>query len=676
MIRPIECSSKTATKNYAPLPIGNGDISALIDMEGVQGREAYHGMKPCVWRAGRRYDTAHREMIPFGRFSHGMEEKPKSWVQRLDVAKGAVETDCEYEGGKRIASLSFAHLGLPVIATRRDFKGPGRFVYTLSAPGGTKSLPPRMKTISSVTECGIDIAYEIDGLQPYHGAISILCERPAKASIDGNEFSLEVEDGPASFFIAFADSMDADDVTKASFELKELIRKEGFEGLFASHRQRWADYWKESYVKMPSRKEAEVYATAQYHLRISSTAWSMPVGIFPEHWNGRYFGFDEHFGFMGLATSGHLDVARKIPEFRFKTLPKARARAFSYFGEENGESFGAKYNWECDEGGDDRTPSGFWLEHIFNMAQIALSSWEMWRYGGEIEFLREKAYPVIASCAKFYEKQHLYEVDGGRLIVGKCTDLERLGAARENAFMTSCGVIATLEAAAKAAGILDSDAEKAKAWREKARRLKESLPRKNGRYVPYPGCEKKSIAVFAGSFPYHVLKADDPEQKAAVEDYLANENSFGNMYPVGNSVCVWYAAWKGIAFARLGNLAKAYDCVKQACREANCFSEIFEISSPAMHPWFTTAEGSFVQMLNESLLRSSEGEIEIRDYPGKDRSFKLAAVGGATLEAEFSDGAAKKLRVEAKRGYQGKISLPDGRSFELKLNPGESVELL
>jgi hypothetical protein len=79
-----------------------------------------------------------------------------------------------------------------------------------------------------------------------------------------------------------------------------------------------------------------------------------------------------------------------------------------------------------------------------------------YRYSGDRTFLESKGYPVISRCADFYQAQAVYEVGGGRVIVGKCTDLERLGAGRENAFMTTCGVIATFTAAADAAAVTAS----------------------------------------------------------------------------------------------------------------------------------------------------------------------------------------------------------------------------
>ena len=148
--------------------------------------------------------------------------------------------------------------------------------------------------------------------------------------------------------------------------------------------------------------------------------------------------------------------------------------------------------------------------------------------------------------------------DGDRLIIGKCADLERLGQAKLNPFMTSCGAISTLERAAEAAEHLGVDPERQELWRRTAAALRKSLPRGNGRYLPCPDAEPgSSIALLSGLYPYGTLPAEDPAQRQAAEDYFAREQEFGNMYPEGNAICSWYANWKALALARLGRRAEA-----------------------------------------------------------------------------------------------------------------------
>ncbi len=672
----MKCCSENVTGNYVPPPIGNGDLSIQIDNEGIQRQKSYYNMTPCIYRAGRRYDSTGYPLVPFGYFLQD-SGTINHWTQELDVINARILTECNYADGSTIETETFVHLNHPLLAIRKRFSGKYTFRYLLADIGEDRKPPKRMRFITDPHEHGIDIHYELDDMQESRGVISIWTNcKNAEISVNKNEFIITVESkSGADFFITMNDSIDNDDINTSAMHLRDQVKTEGYDGMFASHQTAWAEYWAESYVKLPSQKEQDLYYTAQYHLRISSTRWSLPVGIFPGHWQGKYFSFDDYFSFMGLVTSGHHAMARRIPEFRFKTMPQAKDRAHRYFGQ---NLSGARWYWELlEDGNTEGSVGGFWLEHIFHIANIALGAWYYYQYSGDREYLENIAWPVINACAEFYQVQSIQPFPDGRLIVGKCTDLERLGPGRENAFMTTCGVIATLESAAKAAELLGLDPAKVTDRRNAAGKLRESLPKSEGRYIPYPECPEKSIALFAGLFPYPALAKDDPCQLAAINDYLACEKDYGNMYPVGNSVCTWYAGWKGVAFARMGNFATARECIEQCVDEAknNCFSEIFEIGNPPHHPWFTTAEGSYVHLVNETLLQSTENEIRIPDNGMKDYAFKLAAVGGVMVEAEVSAGQTRRLQITATVPYSGKLILPDNKVIQLELQAGQNKKV-
>lgn len=663
-----ECCSDTVGPNYVPPPIGNGDLSVQIDMEGIQRQKKYCDMIPGIYRAGRRYDRRGYALIPFGYILQDTKE-PETWRQQLDVTAARVRAECEYADGSILKTEAFAHLAHPMLAIRKKFPGKYVFRYVLAQPGEERLPPKHMEFISEKTPNGFNIHFKVDGMEEYQGVISIWtsAKQPVPRCF-GNEFTIEVEGDRADFFLCFHDSLDDANPSLAMRELQDEINKRGYDGMFLSHKEAWNSYWDESYVKLPSSKEETLYYTSQYHLRISSTRWSLPVGIFPSHWAGRYFSFDDHFSFMGLITSGHNEMAKRIPEFRFNTLSQAQNRAHRYFGESYS---GARWYWELlEDGNTEGSPGGFWLEHIFHMANIAMSAWYYYQFSMDWEFLKEKAYPVIKACAEFYERQSVWKRSDNEFIVGKCADLERLGPGRENAYMTTCGVIATFKYAAMAAEKLDVDKEEIKNWKFLAEKLLETLPVKDERYIPYPGCEQKSVAVMAGTFPYPVIAPDDKRQRAAIADFIKSENDYGNMYPVGNSICVWYAAWKGITLGRLGQVDRARACIDQSVAEANGFTEVFEISDPPRHPWFTTAEGSYIQMVNESLIQSSANEIKIINCDRDNYAFKLPASGGIVVEAEIKNKRMVFLSITASVPYKGKITLPDGKSVEIDARPG------
>ena len=239
--------------------------------------------------------------------------------------------------------------------------------------------------------------------------------------------------------------------------------------------------------------------------------------------------------------------------------------------------------------------------------------------------------------------------DGERYYIGKCTDLERLGASVENPFLTACGAIKLLECCHTAADVLETDRDFAKECRYIADKLYESLPKENGMYVPFLGCKQKSIAVFGGKFPFDVLDKNDPEMISAMADFEENGAAFGNMYAVGKSISPWYACWKAISYARMGRAQEAYGALRQSYGSVGVFDEMFEINEGDVRkrPWFTTAAGIFVATVNEMLVECQGSVIRILPAFSKniDVSFRLAVKGGLVVEACVKNQRLEKISV-------------------------------
>ncbi|MFR6034624.1 MAG: hypothetical protein ACLUKN_16495 [Bacilli bacterium] len=172
----------------------------------------------------------------------------------------------------------------------------------------------------------------------------------------------------------------------------------------------------------------------------------------------------------------------------------------------------------------------------------------------------------------------MLQKSGDKLIIGKCTDIERLGPAVENPFLTSCGAIYNFEIAARAADILGIDAEYAAKLREAAAELRKTLPQTPEMYVPFSGCTEKSIVAIGGFFPYGVFDKTEKKQIAALYDVLKNIEAVGNMYPVGSSVCSWYAAW--LASALVVAEMSGARLLANTARNTGQFSKLGKLTSP------------------------------------------------------------------------------------------------
>ena len=170
-------------------------------------------------------------------------------------------------------------------------------------------------------------------------------------------------------------------------------------------------------------------------------------------------------------------------------------------------------------------------------------------------------------------------------------------------------------------------------------------------YVPFLNCEQKSIAVFAGKFPFNVIEGDDEKLLRAWRDFEENGAKYGNMYAMGKSISPWYACWKAEGYTRARMPEEAYAALKQSYSSAGVFNEMFEINEEKVkkRPWFTTASGIFISTVNEMLVQSEGTRIDILPaFPlSDDVSFKLSVKGGAVLEVKIEKGKLVFVKVMA-----------------------------
>ena len=439
--------------------------------------------------------------------------------------------------------------------------------------------------------------------------------------------------------------------------------------LAGRHESAWRKYYSASSVQLPDEKLMQLRTMAEYQLKCCVTRWHLPIGILVSHWSGKSFAFDELYGVQGLLSAGHFDEAKHVAGFRHKTLSQAKLRI-------NGS--GARWFWLCLEDALlEASPPGHWLDHIFHMSAIAQTCNLAAAYTDDLTFLREKMYPVMRECARFYRSQCIYDAPDGSSFVCKCTDLERLGAAKSRPCMTTCGIIHTFRICADAADRLGVDAKEAADWRAKAARLEKSLPVKYGRFVPAADAtEAVSMGTLAGYFPFPIFPRGHKEQTAAVDFFLAQGTKAGNMYKTGKKICPWYAATMAIAAQRAGRYEKVYPFIMEAASSSGCYGEIWEINEPGVaefRPWFMTGAGTCLYAINQMLLSERDGECLIGagvPKEWKDWSFNLPAEGGYNVEFAMKAGKVAKLVLRPHRAGPSrkvKVVLPDGSRREVVL---------
>lgn len=630
----------------API-LANGRISLTIAPDGSMnpdssGKLIKNNIGRAIFRAGKRHKSLpSKPLIHFGRFTQELagdkEILPLVSEQTLDPDRAEILCDTEYDDGSKVKTIAFVDPERELLIVRKSFVPASEFVYRFSYKlCDANGNPVRFMKSDADDD---RIVWEALDQTNCKGGILVFTDAPdAVISHKSDEITISVsvkKPIKAAFYILFTD---------LSVGGKEEILAEGFENLRARHAGFWKEFHDKGFARTGDESLDRAYKTALYHLKSYATDYSMPVGLNNSAWESRFFAFDEHYMFDGLISSNHIDEAKRVPVFRKNGLGIATRRASS------AGKHAARYPWETLEDGTEASPAGFWFDHIFHMSMITLSEYEYYLYTLDKEFLRVTAYPVIEASAEFFVTHSLYRV-GDRLIVGKCTDLERLGSAVDNPYMTTCGVVSTLRVFSASSRILGVNSELADEYERIADELLESLPRDEKRYLPSPGCEARSISAFSGTYPFDVIDRGDRFQTNAIDDYLGNEDIFGNMYSVGRGVCSWYACWKSIVFTRLSRRKESFDALSYVARTAGDFGEMFEInnreSGAYYHPWFTTAAGILVYAVNELLAREDEkGRIAIAsglDETRGDFDFRIAVPGGLVVTARAGDGKLEKL---------------------------------
>ena len=337
----------TPPDGYSPPLISNGDLNMLVEWTGGQSGRAYNQMRTTVYWQGRRGPARDAELFAFGRFNPTMvvEGKavglPAAWSQTLDVRQALVTCVGAFAEGLEATTEVFCALDRNVVAIRRTVANTSGkplnltldLAYTIEPHsrlvGAWTKQDRYFETSPYVRMRGVWEEPNTDVRRVFHGLTygqNVIGFDIAVTACDGGLIRRDVALAPGAktshaWFVTYSDTYE---------KTPTAIPQTDWDGLFATHAKLWAGYWAESFVRLPDAKLQRMYDVQQYHLRCNATRWGFPVGIFPFHWQGKYFGFDEMYIHDGLVSSGHFSVARRCPDWRYAVMHRALTRQSHY----------------------------------------------------------------------------------------------------------------------------------------------------------------------------------------------------------------------------------------------------------------------------------------------------------------------------------------------------------
>ncbi|HOT36650.1 MAG TPA: glycoside hydrolase N-terminal domain-containing protein [Candidatus Latescibacteria bacterium] len=173
------------------------------------------------------------------------------------------------------------------------------------------------------------------------------------------------------------------------------------------HREWWSDFWSRSSITIPEKRLETLWYYGLYKLASSSRPGNLPAnlqglwvtdGVLPP-WRGDYHAnMNIQETYWPVYATNHLEIGLPLLQWIESITEPARQRTRSFFGWDgvrietalapNGvpvPGWGTVQYWPG---------AATWLAHHL---------WLHWRYSGDRNFLREKAFPFFQLCFAFWE---------------------------------------------------------------------------------------------------------------------------------------------------------------------------------------------------------------------------------------------------------------------------------
>ncbi|NLD87322.1 MAG: hypothetical protein GX633_03590 [Clostridiales bacterium] len=291
-------------------------------------------------------------------------------------------------------------------------------------------------------------------------------------------------------------------------------------------------------------------------------------------------------------------------------------------------------------------------------------------YSLDKDYLRDKSYPFMKGCAKFFE-DYLYDVNGTLEIMPSQSPENSfkecgppLGVSICVSSAMDCQLVAELLALCiRAAGILGVDGDKVELWKDILSRLSKVKIGSDGRILEWgeeftesePG--HRHVSHLYGLYPSNLFAPGD-------DLYNAAERSLDERMRHGGGHTGWSRAWTSCLMARLNRGADAYEHLRALiCDFAT--TSLLDLHPPRIFQIDGNMGGAAA--VRELLVRSCYGKIEllpaIEGLPNEWQSGKLEgfrAEGNVEISMEWKNGRMVWYDIKAPEGSSVIVSTPGG----------------
>ena len=350
--------------------------------------------------------------VPGGRLEIGLPDGVIVERVWLDMATAEVRWQLKI-GDKRHTVRMIAHADHELI------------IVEIAPPIRLKSV----QCLDSLTMCP-DLAKKLGYPPPTRGsegALQWLDQPIPDGSVVRTVWSDKQDDDCWTLFLSIGAQAEQPGVVRSVVEQAKLV---GMDRLLQTHRQWWRALWDRSRVELPDVEMQRLWRNGIYKLAASSHG-GLPTnlqGLWPPDgklppWRGDYHcNMNVQECYWPAYSSNQLALTRPLNRWMIdKLAPANRELTKRFFGfdgmwigcafDDQGRLLGGESNWMTVQ---------YWLG---GGAWLSQHLWWYYRYTLDEAFLRDKAYPFMRDCMRFYTNV-LERGDDGRLHIPMSTSPE------------------------------------------------------------------------------------------------------------------------------------------------------------------------------------------------------------------------------------------------------------
>jgi alpha-L-fucosidase 2 len=495
-----------------------------------------------------------------------------------------------------------------------------------------------------------------------------------------------------------ASSFEGADPLAIARERSRRALSKGFDAMFATHKQWWLNYWRQSSIQLPNAVIERQWFLDQYKFGAASrrgappislqAVWTADDGKLPP-WKGDYHhDLNTQLSYWPCYSGNHLEEGLAYLDWLWKTRDAAFDWTKRFF-----RMPGLNVPMTTDLHG---SQIGGWRQYTHSAttsAWLAQHFYLHWKYSADREFLLQKAYPYLRDTCEFIDAYTAAKDPAGKRTHPLSASPEINDNRPEAWFPTVTNYDLALErwalgAAAELAQEAGAPAEAAR-WRKVLSELPPFSLAKDGQLLVAKGVPlPQSHRHFSHLMAIHPLglidQSDGDEARRIIAACLAELDRLGS------------GQWCGYSFSWLASLAARARDGEKVEKALEIFSTAFTLrnsfhcngdQSGKGYSTFTyrpfTLEGNFAAAagVQEMLLQSHRGVIVL--FPAvpaawSDVSFTtLRAQGAFLVSARRTGGVVSRVEIVAERGGRCRLLSPfSAKQLAFDMKKGERKTLV